>query len=99
MKTEALMVGFNKKTEFAMNSRSRVRINVIELIVKDLLRKQEYLKTDKALPKNAIVNSLKRLGASAQEDAGKAHAPPQAFADGSARGEEQERRARTFLQY
>lgn len=71
MKTEALMVGFNKKTEFAMNSRSRVRINEVELIVKDLLRKQEYLKTDEALPRNAIVNSLKRPGASVQEDAGK----------------------------
>lgn len=70
MKTEALMVGFNKKTEFAMNSRSRVRINEVELIVKDLLRKQEYLKTDKALAKNTVVNCLKRPGASAQEDAG-----------------------------
>ena len=71
MKTEALMVGFNKKTEFAMNSRSRVRINEVELIVKDLLRKQEYLKTDKTLPNNAVVNCLKRPGASAHEDARK----------------------------
>lgn len=71
MKTEALMVGFNKKTEFAMNSRSSVRISEVELIVKDLLRKQEYLKTDKTLPKNAVVNCLKRPGASAQEDAQK----------------------------
>lgn len=69
MKTEALMVGFNNKTEFAMNSRNSVRVNEVELIVKDLLRKQEYLKTDKSLPKNAIVNCLKRPGASVHADA------------------------------
>lgn len=69
MKSQALMVGFNKKTEFAMNSRSGVRIYEVELIVKDLLRKQEYLKTDKMLAKNAIVNCLKRPGTSVRADA------------------------------
>ncbi|QWF20501.1 hypothetical protein KM427_16100 [Nocardioides sp. LMS-CY] len=71
MKTEALMVGFGKKTAFAMNSRNTVRIHEVELIVKDLLRKQEYLKTDKALPKNPVVNCLKLPGVSARADAAK----------------------------
>lgn len=71
MKTAALMVGFNNKTEFAMNSRNSVRVNEVELIVKDLLRKQEYLKIDKSLSKNAIVNCLKRPGASVHADAAK----------------------------
>lgn len=71
MKTEALMVGFNKKTEFAMHSRNSVRIHEVELIVKDLLRKQEYLKSDKTIPTNVIVNCLKRPGRTVEADAAK----------------------------
>lgn len=69
LKTEKLMGGFNKKTEFSMNSRNRVNLSQVELIVKDLLRKQAYIKTDKTLAKNRIVNLIRRPGASVTEDA------------------------------
>lgn len=71
LKTEKLMVGFNKKTEFSMNSRNRIHLPQVELIVKDLLRKQAYIKTDKSLPKNRIVNLIRKPGASVVEDAAK----------------------------
>jgi len=69
IKSEKLMKGFNKKTEFAMNSRNRVHLSQVELIVKDLLRKQAYLRTDKGLPRNEVVGLLRKPGASVADDA------------------------------
>lgn len=68
-KRDKLMTGFNKKSEFSMNSRNRVHLPDVELIVKDLLRKQQYIKTGKTLPKNRIVGLLRKPGASIAEDA------------------------------
>lgn len=42
-KTEALLRDLSKRT-FSLNSRNRVRLSDVKLIVKDLLRKQELLK-------------------------------------------------------
>lgn len=69
LKTAKLMVGFNQKTEFSMNSRNEVRLAQVELIVKDLLRKQAYMRTDKTLAKNSIVGLLRKPGASVAADA------------------------------
>lgn len=69
IKREKLMKGFNKKAEFAMNSRNRVHLPLVELIVKDLLRKQAYLRTDKSLPRNEVVGLLRKPGASVSDDA------------------------------
>lgn len=68
-KREKLMAGFSSNPEFSMNSRNRVHLPDVELIVKDLLRKQRYIKTDKALPKNKIVGLLRKPGTSIAEDA------------------------------
>lgn len=68
-KTDKLMSGFGRKTEFSMNSRNEVHLPDVELIVKDLLRKQEYIRTNNALSKNKIVGMLRRPGASVVEDA------------------------------
>lgn len=55
-----------------MNSRYRVNLRDIELIVKDLLRKQELLKkNDETLTQNKIVDLLGRVGRSVEDDAGK----------------------------
>lgn len=69
IKREKLMKGFNKKTEFAMNSRNRVHLPQVELLVKDLLRKQAYLRTDKSLPRNEVVGLLRKPGATVADDA------------------------------
>jgi hypothetical protein len=42
-KIETLLAGVGKDT-FSLNSRSKVELRDVELIVKDLLRKQEHLK-------------------------------------------------------
>jgi hypothetical protein len=68
-KMDTLLAGVSKDT-FSMNSRSRVRLSDIELIVKDLLRKQETLKRlDDTLVKNPFVGCLKRSSRSVAEDA------------------------------
>ena len=64
IKRDKLMKGFNKKPEFAMNSRNRVHLPHVELIVKDLLRKQAYLRTDKSLHRNEVVGLLRKPGPS-----------------------------------
>ena len=69
IKREKLMKGFNNKTEFAMNSRNHVDLAQVELIVKDLLRKQSYLRTDKSLPRNEVVGLLRKPGTSVKDDA------------------------------
>jgi hypothetical protein len=69
LKTEKLMAGFTKSS-FSMHSRHRVELRDIELIVKDLLRKQEWLRRyDKSLTKNQLVGLAKRSKASVIEDA------------------------------
>lgn len=68
-KTEKLLAGVTKET-FSVNSRDRVHLRDIELIVKDLLRKQELLKrNDSTLAKNRIVGLLSRPGRTPEEDA------------------------------
>lgn len=57
-KVETLLAGVSKQ-EFSMNSRNRVELRDVELIVKDILRKQEFLKArDATLVRNAFVGSL-----------------------------------------
>jgi hypothetical protein len=73
-KLDTLLAGVSKDT-FSMNSRSRVRLRDVELIVKDLLRKQETLKKlDDKLAKNAVVGSLKNSRRTVTEDADKLRA-------------------------
>ncbi len=67
-KTDKLLQGVTKGT-FALNSRQTVELRDIELIVKDLLRKQELLKKhDRTIPRNRIVGLLRRPGTSIEED-------------------------------
>ncbi len=70
IKSEKLMAGFTKRS-FSMNSRTRVRISDVELIVKDLLRKQQYLKMDATLVKNPVVGCVRKPGRSVSDDARK----------------------------
>jgi hypothetical protein len=68
-KSEKLLQGLTKAT-FSLNSRSTVDLRDIELIVKDLLRKQELLKKhDSTLVKNPIAGLLRRPGRSVEDDA------------------------------
>ncbi|MDO8308223.1 MAG: hypothetical protein Q7V58_07680 [Actinomycetota bacterium] len=71
LKRKRLLTGFSSRREFAMNSRSRVELSQVELLVKNLQFKQDYIKKDKTLGKNAIVNLLKKPGASVEQDAAK----------------------------
>jgi Zn-dependent peptidase ImmA (M78 family) len=69
-KAEILVAGAGKQT-LSLNSRGDVHLTDIELILKDLLRKQELLKKhDKALAANPIVGCLRGKQSSAVEDAG-----------------------------
>lgn len=68
-KTAKLLQGVTKKT-FSVNSRATVALSDIELIVKDLIRKQELLKRyDTTLVKNQVVGLIKRSRGSARADA------------------------------
>lgn len=68
-KTEKLLQGLTKET-FSLHSRATVELRDIELIVKDLLRKQELLKKhDGTLTKNQIVGLLRKPRPSVEEDA------------------------------
>lgn len=70
-KTDKLLAGVTKKT-FSVNSRDVVQLRDIELIVKDLLRKQELLKKhDATLAKNPIIGLLGRPGRTIKADADK----------------------------
>ncbi|QHN30795.1 hypothetical protein GII32_10745 [Gordonia amarae] len=70
-KTRKLLAGITKHT-FSINSRDVVEMRDVELIVKDLLRKQELLKRcDSTLTKNSIVGLLGRPGTSPAADADK----------------------------
>lgn len=71
LKTEKLLQGLTKQ-EFSLSSRNSVELRDIELIVKDLLRKQELLKAhDKTLNRNTIVGSLREPGRTIAADAAK----------------------------
>jgi len=68
-KTKKLLAGVNKDT-FQIGSREKVSLRDIELIVKDLMRKQELLKKhDSSLTRNAIVGILRKPGVSVEADA------------------------------
>jgi hypothetical protein len=59
-KTDLLLAGISKDS-FSINSRHEVRLADVELIVKDLLRKQAMLKRlDRSLVTNALIGSVGR---------------------------------------
>ncbi|MGN6428064.1 MAG: hypothetical protein ACTHMF_14685 [Leifsonia sp.] len=69
LKNEKLLQGVVPDT-FTVNTRTQVKLRDVELIIKDLLRKQSLArKHDPTLTKNAIVGLLKRPKATAEEDA------------------------------
>jgi hypothetical protein len=66
-KTKILLSGV-RKTAFSMNSRSKVRLSDVELIVKDLLRKQDRLKRlDDSLADNKAVGCIRRSAGVVQD--------------------------------
>lgn len=68
-KNRKLLAGLTKAT-FSVNSRDVVNLRDVELIVKDLLRKQELLKKhDPTLIKNPIIGVLSKPGKSVKADA------------------------------
>lgn len=68
-KTEKLLQGLGRET-FSVGSRMKVELRDVELIVKDLIRKQQLLrKTDKTLTQNKIIGLLAKNGRSVEEDA------------------------------
>ncbi|MDQ6641729.1 MAG: hypothetical protein M3Y66_04450 [Actinomycetota bacterium] len=71
IKQERLIQGFSAKREFSMNSRHRVDLAQVELIVKNLQFKQDWMKKDKTLDRNPIVGILKKSKAPIAEDAAK----------------------------
>lgn len=68
LKNEKLMAGFTKPS-FSMNSRNVVRLSDVELIVKDLIRKQMLLRADTTLEPNSVVGCLGKPGRSVEADA------------------------------
>lgn len=70
-KTRKLLAGVSRDT-FQIGTRSRVELREVELIVRDLIRKQELLKKyDDSLTRNKIVGLLRKPGISAEADAAK----------------------------
>jgi hypothetical protein len=68
-KTSKLLQGLSKET-FALNSRTTIAVKDVELIVKDLIRKQMLLrKHDPDLEDNRIVGLLKKTRGTASQDA------------------------------
>lgn len=68
-KNEKLLAGLSKDT-FSIGSRSKVELRDVELIVKDLIRKQHLVrKHDKSLQRNKIVGVLRDDGSSIEADA------------------------------
>lgn len=68
-KTKKLLAGVSKDS-FSIGSREQVELRDVELIIKDLVRKQELLKKhDDSLLKNKIVGILHKPGASVESDA------------------------------
>lgn len=70
-KTEKLLAGVSRET-FSIGSRAKVELRDVELIVKDLIRKQQLLrKHDDSLVPNKIVGLLSRLSGAPEDDADK----------------------------
>jgi len=69
VKRERLLQGFSAKPEFSMNSRHRVDLSQLELIIKNLQFKQSWMKKDKAVDRNPIIGMLKKSGAPIAADA------------------------------
>ncbi|MGW6130804.1 hypothetical protein ACWFNE_12335 [Cellulomonas sp. NPDC055163] len=68
-KTEKLLSGVSKDS-FSLNSRSTVQLRDVELIIKDILRKQGVIKDlDSSLRRNTLVGSLRRSTGSVAKDA------------------------------
>lgn len=68
-KTEKLLAGVSRDT-FSIGSRAKVELRDVELIVKDLIRKQQLLKKhDDSLRRNEIVGLLRKDGPSVDADA------------------------------
>lgn len=68
-KTEKLLAGVSKET-FSIGSRAKVELRDVELIVKDLIRKQELLrKHDSTLTRNKVVGVISKAAATPDEDA------------------------------
>lgn len=68
-KTQKLLAGVSRET-FSIGSRAKVELRDIELIVKDLIRKQQELRrVDDSLTQNRIVGMLSRRGTSPESDA------------------------------
>ncbi|WP_431072721.1 ImmA/IrrE family metallo-endopeptidase [Microbacterium phyllosphaerae] len=69
MKTEKLLQGVSPDT-FTVNTRSMVKLRDVELIVKDLLRKQQFARDhDPTLTRNKVLGVLRRPRPTVQEDA------------------------------
>jgi hypothetical protein len=70
-KTEKLLQGVTPDT-FTVNTRTTIKLRDVELIIKDLLRKQSLAKKhDPSLVKNKIVGLLRRPGTNVRADAEK----------------------------
>lgn len=70
-KNRKLLTGISKTT-FSIGSRQKVELRDVELILKDLIHKQEVLKRhDRSLTKNAIVGMLYKSSAPPSADADK----------------------------
>lgn len=68
-KTKKLLAGVSKET-FSIGSRSKVELRDVELIVKDLIRKQQLVrKHDPSLQRNKIIGLLRDDGPSIDADA------------------------------
>ncbi|MCC3294271.1 hypothetical protein LJ756_06505 [Arthrobacter sp. zg-Y411] len=68
-KTKKLLAGVSKDS-FSIGSREKVELRDVELIIKDLIRKQELLKKhDRSLERNKVVGMLHKPGTSAESDA------------------------------
>ncbi len=68
-KTRKLLAGVSKNS-FSLNSRSQVKLRDIELIVKDLIRKQSVIKElDDSLHPNKVIGRLRRPTGSVTADA------------------------------
>lgn len=68
-KTGKLLAGVSKET-FSIGTRAPVELRDVELILKDLIRKQELLKRhDGTLEKNRVIGLLREEGPSVEDDA------------------------------
>ncbi len=68
-KTEKLLAGLSRDT-FSIGSRAKVELRDVELIVKDLIRKQQLLrKVDDSLTANKVVGLLARPSGTPETDA------------------------------